>query len=108
MKVKERIHRKEEMSSCNVEALTMERFTADWLLSPNFSVYIIKNYFQLSCSIVTDSRSYLCFYSRRWRKNNFLRKSPDDTKKEDNDGNEDYEKEVKSYEDARDFYWIKF
>ena len=25
------------------------------------------------------------FYSRRWRKNNFLRKSPDDTKKEDND-----------------------
>jgi len=24
-------------------------------------------------------------YSRRWRKNNFLKKSPDDTKKEDNE-----------------------
>ena len=32
------------------------------------------------------------FYSRRWRKNNFLRKSPDDTKKEDND---DFEREDK-------------
>ena len=28
-------------------------------------------------------------YSRRWRKNNFLRKSPDDTKKEDNDADEE-------------------
>ena len=26
-------------------------------------------------------------YSRRWRKNNFLKKSPDDTKKEDNERN---------------------
>ena len=44
--------------------------------------FSIKDFFLLSPVLI---RSYLCFYSRRWRKNNFLRKSPDDTKKEDND-----------------------
>ena len=67
MKVKERIHRKEEMSSYNVEALTIRKAKE-------------KEFKDLW--IVTHLSS---FYSRRWRKNNFLRKSPDDTKKEDND-----------------------
>ena len=36
MKVKERIHRKEEMSSCNVEALTIRKVrSCAWLLHPN-------------------------------------------------------------------------
>ena len=36
LKVKERIHRKEEMSSCNVEALTIRKVrSCAWLLHPN-------------------------------------------------------------------------
>ena len=49
----------EEMSSCNVEALTMERFTADWLFVDNFAISAL-DYFLLFIGIILFflSRSY--------------------------------------------------